>query len=227
MSEQEFDTRSSSVVSIDGKTIQTSIEITRRPNEAPDDTYFGAAKQIQNLDVEECFRRKHICGIIAKYIGHEVDNFLARMGRYCKIEFNRLEFTDLGEDLGMAPADETDSTDESKIWGVANVLSKLDPKAEGFVHDAEARLKKLSHYFKLRVAKQIQAQHSEGMSEFGKEIINGKIETHQSFSSAPLDEQIYGRGNWLPEVHHCACGAVANCSEYKNGVFRRHCSQCA
>jgi hypothetical protein len=99
-----------------------SMKITREPNDAPDDTYFGAAKQIEAI-----------------------------------------------------PS------------GGQDGLTRLQV--------IEAIVKKFGHYEKLGVYSKLH-QYLDSTPGFLRMIVDEKIKTHEAFSIAPLDEQIYGRGKW-------------------------------
>ena len=60
-----------------------SIKITREPNDAPDDTYFGAAKQIEDVPPEgrDGMTRLQVVEAIIKRFGH-----YEKLGAYEKID---------------------------------------------------------------------------------------------------------------------------------------------
>jgi hypothetical protein len=132
--------------------------------------------------------------------------------------------------LSMTITREPNEDPDDTYFGAASqILSLPDEGLCGLSRKeaAEAIVKRYGHFEKLSVYGRILSYFGENLSEQARDFLKAKVETHKNFAHKPLDEQIYNRGKWLPEIHHCACGAVANCSEYKYGEEPRyHCSNC-
>jgi len=126
VAEQEFDVKGSQVLGLDGEVKQVSILITRKPNDAPDDTTWGVARQIMAIPeegIDGLTKEEAIEAVVKRYGHHE------KLGVYLKIDRYLRE-------------------DGSNVKWVRESL------------------------------------------------IAPKIETHNGFAHRPLNEQVYGRGNW-------------------------------
>lgn len=121
MAESEFEVGKSEVIGIDGKTITKTIEITRKPNAAPDDTYFGVTAQILAVPPEgqDGLTREQAIAAIVKRFGHfEKRSVYERLWRYFKDEISKdsgfKEFVELKRqthrEFSLRPLD-------MQIWG--------------------------------------------------------------------------------------------------------------
>ena len=79
MTESKFNISTSEVVDINNKSVQKTVTIEREINKAPDDTHWGAARQIEDVPAEgqDGMTRLQVIEAIVKRYGHH-----AKLGAY-------------------------------------------------------------------------------------------------------------------------------------------------